>query len=83
MEIDDKKAYKSKIKGYHMPFFMHEKYERIPENDPGNRYKIRNKKIPFMEVKKVVQEIRDKREKEKDEKMRKENEDYLKKMKFI
>ena len=54
MEIDDLKAYQSKIKGYHMPFFMHEKYERIPENDPGHRYKVRYKKIPFSEVKKVV-----------------------------
>ena len=83
MEIDDLKTYQGKIKGYHMPFFMHEKYERIPESDPGHRYKVRYKKIPFSEVKKVVQEIRDKRERDKDERMRKENEDYLKKMKFI
>ena len=54
MEIDDPKAYQKKLKGYHLPFFMHEKYERIPEDDPGNRYKVRFKKIPFSDVRKVV-----------------------------
>ncbi len=64
MEIDDFKAYQKKLQGYHLPFYMHEKYERIPEDDPGNRYKVRGKKMPFQEVKKMVQEIRDKREKD-------------------
>lgn len=62
---------------------MHEKYERIPEDDPGKKYKIRFKKIPFSDVKKVVQEIRDKREKDKYEKMMEQNEKYIRKMKFI
>jgi len=47
MEIDDFKAYQKKLQGYHLPFYMHEKYERIPEDDPGNRYKVRGKKMPF------------------------------------
>lgn len=62
---------------------MHEKFERIPEDDPGNRYKIRSKKIPFSDVRKVVEEIRDKREKDKHDKMMDANEKYIRKMKFI
>lgn len=54
MELDDQRSYQSKLKGFHLPFFMHEKYERIPEDDPGQKYKIRNKKLPFSDVKKVV-----------------------------
>eukprot|EP00347_Sterkiella_histriomuscorum_P016688 403352238 len=83
MELDNSQAYQKKLKGFHMPFFMHDKYERIPEDDPGKRYKIRFKKIPFSDVKKVVQEIRDKREKDKNEKTMEQNEQYLRKMKFI
>jgi hypothetical protein len=83
MEIDDKKAYTEKMKGFHLPFYIHEKNARIPEDNPGQRYKVKKHKIPFSDVKKVVQEIREKREKEKYDKMMEQNEKYLRKMKFI
>ncbi|CDW77792.1 UNKNOWN [Stylonychia lemnae] len=83
MELDIPQAYQKKLKGFHLPFFIHEKYERIPEDDPGQRYKVRFKKIPFSDVKKVVQEIREKREKDKNDKMMEQNEKYIRKMKFI
>lgn len=65
MELDDKEAYQKKMKGFHLPFYMHEKLSRIPDDDPANKYKVRFKKIPFSDVRKVVEEIRDKREKDK------------------
>lgn len=37
-----------------MPFFMHERYDRLAESDVGKKYKVRFKKIPFSDVKKVV-----------------------------
>ena len=48
---------------------MHEKLTRIPDDDPANKYKIRFKKIPFSDVRKVVEEIRVKRENDKQEKI--------------
>lgn len=54
MELDYPEIYQKKLKGFHLPFFIHDKYERIPEDDPGHRYKVRFKKIPFSDVKKVV-----------------------------
>jgi hypothetical protein len=44
---------------------------------------VRFKKIPFADVKKMVAEIREKREREKEKKMMEANEDYLRKMKYI
>ena len=77
------KAYTAKVKGFHNPFHIHEKLSRIPEDDIGHKYKIRNKKVPFSDVKKIVQEIRDKREKDKYEQMMEANEKYIRKMKYI
>ena len=62
---------------------MHERMDRLSENDIGKKYKVRFKKIPFSDVKKVVQEIREKREKDKYDKMMMQNEEYIRKMKFI
>lgn len=66
------------MRGYCIPFSMKDKYERIPEDDPGHRYKVKRQKIPFSEVKKAVSEIREKREKERQQKNQQANERYLK-----
>ena len=51
--------------------------------DVGKNYIIRKKRIPFSDVKRMVKEIRDKREKDKNEKLKLVEEKYQKKMKFI
>lgn len=81
--MDDQNLYKQKIKGFNLAFSIREKYERIPEDDPGHRYKVKNKKVAFAEVKKLVKQIREKREKAKQDKMMEANEQYMKKMRYI
>ena len=54
MGVDDKRIYMKKMKGFHLPFYLHDKNPRIPDNDPGHRYKIRNKKVPFSDVRRIV-----------------------------
>ena len=71
------------MKGYHIPFHLHDKYTRIPEDDIANRYKIKLKKIPFQDVRRAVQEIKEKREREEQKRLMEQNEKYLKKMRFI
>lgn len=65
-----------------MPFYLHEK-ARNDGDDAGAGYKARNVKKPFSDVKKIVAEIREKREREKIEKEMALNEKYVRKMKYI
>jgi len=66
-----------------LAFNIRDKKSRVPEDDPGHRYKVKHKKIPFSDVKKMVEEIREKREKEKNDKLREENDKYFRRMKYI
>jgi len=52
LKLGDLAYQKKKMKGYMLPFHIREKNMRIPEDDPAHRYKVRNKKIPFSEVRK-------------------------------
>lgn len=61
----DPNYYRKKTKGFTLPFNIRDKSMRIPEDDLANRYKVRNKKHPFANVKELVKEIRDQREKKK------------------
>ena len=74
MQIDDFQSYKKKIKGYCLAFSLHEKVKE----EQGTGYKVRAKKIPFKEVKKMVQEIKIKREREREQKAMEANMKYLK-----
>lgn len=65
LEFEDPNVYRKKIKGFSLAFHIKGKNYRIPDDDPAHKYKVRYKKIPFSDVKKMVQEIRDKRENEK------------------
>ena len=83
MEIDHKKEMRSKIHGYHLAFNTHMPQDTWNEGVIGFKYKIKNKKIPFSDVKKQVADIREKREREKERKLQEENKKYLKRMKYI
>ena len=66
-----------------MPFYLHDKATRVEEDDIGHNYKVKNKKLPFSDVKKIVADIRDKRERDRMQKEMAMNEKYLRKMKYI
>ena len=83
LEIDDLRQYQSKMKGFHMPFYLHDKATRVEDDDIGHNYKVKNKKLPFSDVKKIVADIRDKRERDRMQKEMAVNEKYLRKMKYI
>lgn len=83
MELDDAKAYSNKIKGFHVGFYMNDKFTRVPHDDLGHKYKVRHRKKAFADVKKVVTEIREKREKDRLDKIMETNEKYIRKMKYI
>lgn len=75
--------FRQKIKGYCLAFNIRDKYERISKDDIGSRYKVKNKKHDFNDVKKVVQEIREKRERDLYIKNMDANKKYLRQMKYI
>lgn len=83
MCIDNPNEYRKMMKGYNIPFNMREKYTRVDDDDIAHKYKVRYKKIPFSDVKKMVQDIRDKREAKKQKAVEEANERYLKKMRYI
>jgi hypothetical protein len=50
MQLDDFNTYRKKLKGYCLAFSIKDK----TKDEEGLKYKVRYKKIPFAEVKKVV-----------------------------
>jgi len=69
LEIDDGKAYRKKMKGFHLPFNTKEKHYRIPDDSLFKKAKKMDERTAA-KIKRILQQRKEEREKEQIEKER-------------